>query len=170
MATYSATSTYGYCQYTVLADQTLEGFVTFYDLTTVSAAHIHSAVDGEPILVWLATSKQWETGVAQATPLANCPCCVPGKCSNPTCSLQSPPGTPRTKRSSRTTCHFKVSPPVCGITDASGCGICPWVSQGTVLNFHGYDFQYVKNGCPTGGSPGADMLESVPFTLLVTKP
>jgi hypothetical protein len=167
MTTYSATGTYGYCQYTVLPDQTLEGFINFYDLRTLSAIHIHSAIDGNPILVWLATSKQWQTGVAQATPLANCPCCTPG-CSNPTCSLIAPPCTPRTATRSFTTYRFKVSPSSCNNTGTDpACGTCPWISQGTLLNFHGKDFQYVKNGCPSAGSPGADMIESIPFTLLI---
>lgn len=166
MTTYAAQSIYGYCQYTVLPDDTLEGFINFYDLhgsVPISAAHIHSAVDGEPVLVWLLTSKQWENGVAQATPGGNCPCCRPGKCAN-RCTLQAPSGTPYAKNASYTTYTFHVSPPSTCTAPDTGCGLCPWISQGTLLNFHGKDFQFIKNGCPVGSTPGADMVDSVPFT------
>lgn len=156
--TYIAQTPYGVCTYQQLSNGTLKGSIQFTDLSGVSAVHIHSAASGNPILVWLATSCQWEAGVAQTTPLANAPCCARGS-SNPNCSLKAPPGTPYTKRASYTTFSFCVPLP-------EGCTgeTCPWTSEGTLLNFHGYDFQYMKKGCPSSGTPGADMILSVPFT------
>ena len=166
---FSAVSIYGICTYREYSDGTLKGSIEFFDLqgkgpdrSPVSAVHIHSAATGNPILVWLATSHEWENGVAQAAPLANAPCCVPGKkTTNPTCSLQSPSGTPLTKCSSFSKYSFCISKPV----DCEGES-CPWTREGTLLNFHGYQFQTVINGCPTKGTPGADLLVSVPFVSL----
>ena len=42
-----------------------------------------------PILFWLATSSKWEHGIKQLTPYTNYPCC-----SNKTCNLSAPKGTP----------------------------------------------------------------------------
>jgi len=159
MSKYRAESPYGVSEYTVLPDQSIEGYIRFYNLEGVSACHIHSAAGGNPILVWLATSKEWENGVAQGTPGANSPCCTPGKSG---CNLKAPPCTPQTKSSSNKYFKFKVKPSQCV------GGSCPWISSGTLLNFHGYKFQQVVNGCLTAGSPGADMISSVSYNL-VTK-
>lgn len=161
---YRAVSQYGICEYQVSANQTLSGFIQFNSLQGVSAVHIHSAVDGEPILVWLATSREWNEGVAQGTPGANAPCCSPCKAG---CNLIAPSCTPLTKYSSNQRFYFCVPIPVACLDAASNGGTCPWISQGTVLNFHGYNFQQVHNGCLTPGTPGADMIESVPFNLVV---
>ena len=158
MSIYRAISTYGESEYKVLPDQSIEGYIKFKNLEGVSACHIHSAAGNNPILVWLATSKEWEQGVAQGTPGSNAPCCVPGKKG---CTLGAPPCTPESKNSSFKIFRFKVQP--------SSCvgGTCPWISQGTLLNFHGYNFQKVVNGCLTEGTPGADMISSVSYNLVL---
>jgi len=160
---FRAVSVYGICEYRVCADQTITGFIQYNNLQGVSAVHIHSAIDGEPILVWLATSREWTDGVAQGTPGANAPCC--SRCTSG-CNLIAPAGTPITKYSSYQRFHFRVPIPA-ACRDVAANGTCPWISQGTVLNFHGYDFQQVRNGCLTPGTPGADMIESVPFNPVV---
>lgn len=151
---YRAESPYGVAEYRVLPDQSIEGFIRFGNLTGVSACHIHSAAGNNPILVWLASSPEWENGVAQGTPGANSPCCQPGQKG---CTILAPRGTPCSKTSSGQTFRFAARP-----TQCPG-GTCPWISEGTLLNFHGYQFQQVVNGCMTGGSPGADMISSVAF-------
>jgi hypothetical protein len=158
MSIYRAVSPYGESEYKVLPDQSIEGYIKFKNLEGVSASHIHSAAGNNPILVWLATSKEWEQGVAQGTPGSNAPCCTPGKKG---CTLGAPPCTPQSKNSSFKIFRFKVQP-----TSCVG-GTCPWISEGTLLNFHGYNFQKVVNGCLTQGTPGADMISSVPYNLVL---
>jgi len=158
MSKYRAITPYGESEYTVLPDQSISGYIKFYNLKNVSAAHIHSAVDNNPILVWLLTSEEWESGVAQGTPGSNSPCCKPGKKG---CDLKASRCTPQAKNSSHRIFRFSASPSQCP------GGQCPWISQGTLLNFHGNQFQQVQNGCLTGGSPGADMIASVPYTLVL---
>lgn len=76
------------------------------------------------------------------------------------CTLRAPLGTPLTKYSSGKTYKFSASKPsTCQGTDNS----CPWINSGTILNFHGYEFQRVRHGCVTNGSPSADVISSVPF-------
>lgn len=77
--TFRAVSPYGSVEYKVMLDQSIKGRVIFNDLVNVSACHIHSNTTEEPIIVWLATSKAWSRGIAQATPAANAPCCTPGR-------------------------------------------------------------------------------------------
>lgn len=40
----------------------------------------------------------------------------------------------------------------------------PWISKGTLLDSHGFNFQQLINGVLTNQAPGADMLENIPFT------
>jgi hypothetical protein len=160
MSVYKAISPYGESEITVFQDQSIKGFIKFNNLDKVSAVHIHSSEGNNPILVWLATSNEWENGVAQGTPGANSPCCIPGKLG---CTLNAPPGTPLTNCYSNKTFLFQCNPP----NQCVG-GTCPWISDGLLLNFHGYNFQQVVNGCLTLGTPGADMISSVPYTLIST--
>lgn len=155
---FRAISKFAVVEYEVLCDRSIEGVVHFKNLDGVSAIHIQSAARKNPILVWLATSEEWDHGIAQRTPGSNGPCCYK---ENGQCDLVAPCGTPNTKSASFKKMKFRMEPPrMC----KDGC--CPWVSKGTVLKIHGYCFQKLEKGCPTRGRPGRDVLESVCFEKL----
>lgn len=156
---FTALSKYAKATYTVNNNNdTIRVKVKFNDLKDVSAIHIHTNNNGTagPIIASLVTSKEWQLGVAQNTPLGNSPCC---SANNKMCSLIAVEGTPYTENVQNTTVTFKFKKDFCG-------NKCPWISNGTFLNAHGYNFQKVIDGCPTNEEPGADMIESVPFTLV----
>jgi len=132
--------------------------VKFNNLKGVSAIHIHANDNGSPgpIIAWLVTSNEWQLGVTQNTPGENLPCC---SSTNKLCSLIAPEETPYTENVQNTTVTFDFKKDFCG-------NKCPWISDGTFLVIHGYNFQKIINGCPTNEVPGIDVLEAVPFTLV----
>jgi hypothetical protein len=129
------------------------GNAIFKDLSNVSAIHIHSNLTNMPILVWLATSREWENGVAQATPLNNSPCCFVNY--NNKCSLTAPYNVPNTKYSSFTNFNFCVELNACNPQE------CDWKTVDFLVNVHGYDFGRVDNGCPNNLEPSAAMIYSL---------
>ena len=176
MATFVAETPYVNVTFTYFSDGRVTGAMQTFDLDgetsssePISAVHIHSAVNtssvNEPILVWLLTSEEWNAGVLQNTPLVNYPCCAPNESSsgmNNMCTAIAPPNTPLTRYSSNSTLTFDHMLSYCPHST------CPSVCKGTLLNIHGYSFQQVYYGCPTGGQPGLDMILSVPFTRIMT--
>jgi hypothetical protein len=135
--------------------------VKYKDLTGVSALHIHVNNNGMPgpILGWLGTTEAWQRGVAQNTAGSNSPCCTKN---NPKCNLVAPAGTPFLTKEMEGTEQDFVFYKQCG---KSVCNAkLPWISQGTLLDSHGFNFQQLINGVLTNQAPGADMLENVPFT------
>jgi len=154
VSSYTATTPYASIEFSVESTR-IFGMVHFKDLTNVSAIHIHSDLPGAPILVWLATSPQWERGVAQTTPLANYPCCLTPNSQK--CSLLSPYWVPYTQDCSYSCFPFDVSIEMCGQQT-----LCPWQTQHFIFNIHGYDFQSMSSmGCPTSLKPGASLLSQV---------
>ena len=156
------------------APNTLYIRATFRDLSAVSAAHIHTNYQGAsgPIIVWLATSPEWQHGVLQNTPLTNSTpsyaCCVvppkatglgcrtaPSAVPSDMCTLVAPPGTPDVSGLGGKTMYYVVQKNV--------CDSCPWVSDGTFLDVHGKNFQQIYGCRVVGTTPGLDMLASVPF-------
>lgn len=138
-------------------DNKICGYAYFKDLSEVSAIHIHSNLPTMPILVWIASSQEWENGVAQATPLSNAPCCFirKGDDLQTLCSLKSPYHVPNTKFSSFTSSSFCVELEPCLSKD------CDWKKNDFVINVHGYNFASVgKSGCPDSLKPGADVISS----------
>ena len=156
---FTALSKYAKVNYTVNNNNdTIRVKVKFNNLEGVSGIHIHTNDNGSsgPIIAWLVTSKEWQLGVAQNTPLGNSPCC---SSKNKLCTLIAPDETPYTENVQNTTVTYVVKKNFCG-------NKCPWINNGTLLNVHGYNFQKVIDGCPTNEEPGADMIDSVPFTLV----
>ena len=156
------------------APNTLYIRATFRDLSTVSAAHIHTNYQGAsgPIIVWLATSPEWQHGVLQNTPLTNSTpsyaCCfvypkarelgcraAPSDAPPDTCTLVAPTGTPDVSRVGRTTVYY--------VAPKNVCEACPWINDDTFLDVHGKNFQQIYGCRVVGTSPGLDMLASVPF-------
>ena len=147
---------------------------TFRNLSTVSAAHIHTNYQGAsgPIIAWLATSPEWQHGVLQNTPLTNSTpsyaCCVvapkatglgcraaPSAAPSDMCTLAAPPGTPDVSGLGGKNVYYVIQKNV--------CDSCPWVSDGTFLDVHGKNFQQIYGCRVVGTTPGLDMLASVPF-------
>lgn len=130
----------------------------FGNVSDLSGIHIHTNDDGMsgPILAWLGTSIEWNSGITQNTPLTNYPCCS-GDCqtNNNMCLLTSPTGTPYTSELSFSTKKY--------IVKQSVCKNCPWISGGTRLDTHGKKFQQYINCKIIGDTPGIDMLESILF-------
>jgi hypothetical protein len=134
--------------------------VIYKDLKGLSAFHIHVNNNGSPgpILAWLGTTVEWQNGVAQNGQNSNSPCCT---IQNPNCSLISPPGTPYlksievpfTKKFVVYNEHVKCN------SDST----CPWINNGTLLDFHGPNFQQEYDGKLTPGVPGADMIFQATF-------
>ena len=137
--------------------ETLYITVNYKDLTGVSAIHIHTNNNGSPgpVLAWLGTSNEWQHGVAQNTPGSNAPCCTDD---NPLCVLSAPDGTPYINTLSNSTQTFTVT--------NRTCKQCPWITNGTFLDVHGFNFQKVLNGKLTSEKPGADIISNTPFTMV----
>lgn len=135
--------------------------IKYKNLSGVSAIHIHVNDNGMPgpILAWLGTSEAWQRGVAQNTPGSNSPCCTKN---NPKCNLVAPAGTPFLTKDMEGTERDFVFYKQCGTTKCKAK--LPWISQGTLLDSHGYNFQQMINGVLTSQPPGADMLENLLFT------
>ena len=135
--------------------------IKYKDLTGISAIHIHVNNNGMPgqILAWLGTTEAWQRGVAQNTAGSNSPCCTKN---NPKCDLVAPKGTPfLTKDMEGTERNFTVYKQ-CGTSKCNAT--LPWISKGTLLDSHGFNFQQLINGVLTNQAPGADMLENILFT------
>jgi len=156
------------------APNTLYIRATFRDISTVSAAHIHTNYQGAsgPIIVWLATSPEWQHGVLQNTPLTNSTpsyaCCIvppkatglgcrpaPSAVPSDMCTLVAPPGTRDVSGLGGKTVYYVIQKNV--------CDSCPWISDGTFLDVHGKNFQQIYGCRVVGTTPGIDMLASVPF-------
>ena len=137
--------------------------VIFGDVSSISGIHIHTNNDGQsgPILVWLGTSVEWDSGITQNTPLTNYPC-RKESCQemnkNDMCTLTAPLGTPSTNELSFSTKKYIVKKNV--------CDSCPWISNGTRFDVHGKDFQQYIDCQIIGETPGIDMLESALFEKL----
>ena len=151
----------------------------FYDVSSISGAHIHTNYNNNagPIIVWLATSEEWQHGVLQNTPLTNttasyacCRSCALKTCrsccqrsstrSSPNmCTLIAPPGTPDARRLSYQTVYY--------IAQKTTCGSCPWINDGTFLDVHGKQFQQVYDCTVVGTTPGVDMVDQVAFQAVV---
>ncbi len=114
----------------------------------VSAVHIHQNKHGKPgpILSWIATSDQWNSGVLQNKPNINKPCC--GK--ELKCSLVAPKGTRKVK--SNVTIKGSNS-----IRKQKGC---TGTKPGVLLVIHGKKYQYrKKNKTLSKGKPGLNIIK-----------
>lgn len=152
-----AKSKYGNVTYELTSgSKTLEVDCNFTNLQGISAIHIHTNNNGMPgpILAWLATSPEWDSGVLQNTPKTNLPCCC--NQSNSSCSLVAPPSTPLVSNLSSNSAKLKISLEGCADT-------CPLLSGETFLVFHGYNFSRIVDGKVVGTKPGIDLLEKVSF-------
>jgi hypothetical protein len=132
----------------------------FGDLTGVSAIHIHTNNNGKPgpIIAWLATTREWKSGVFQNTPGNNAPCCRPN---NPMCYLAGPAdSTPLVQSVANAEMDYVVRNDFCKSKSA-----CPWIDNGTILVIHGFNFQRIENGCMTDAPAGIDALQAVPFSV-----
>jgi len=131
---------------------------SFGNLEKVSAIHIHANDNGKPgpIIAWLATTNEWQSGVTQNTPGKNAPCCSK---QNKFCSLAAPDNTPTIKNVMNDSMSYVVSKEFCKKD-------CPWINNGTFLVVHGYDFQKVTNSCITNEKPGIDVIDAVPFAKI----
>lgn len=135
--------------------------IKYKDLTGISAIHIHVNNNGMPgpILAWLGTTEAWQRGVAQNALGSNSPSCTRN---NPKCNLVAPEGTPfLTKAMEGTERNFTFYKQ-CGTSKCNAT--LPWISKGTLLDSHGFNFQQLINGVLTNQAPGADMLENILFT------
>ena len=151
--------------FTFTDNNTVEGIIQFPNHTELSAAHIHKNVDGKPgpILIWLATSDEWEAGVAQQTPLANSPCCANAFNGNPNCTANAPPGTYNLNKVAGMTLPFKTNLNI----NSCNYGNCSPLDDFdlNLLNVHGKNFQYIQNGCVvnTNAPVGIDSLGPAPL-------
>jgi hypothetical protein len=155
--TFGSTCKYADVEYKTNSDaSTLYITVKYKDLIGVSAIHIHVNNNGSPgpILAWLGTTEEWNSGVAQNTPGANSPCC---DVVNKLCTLASPESTPNIRDLSNSTMTFTVKNNFCNKN-------CPWINNGTLLDVHGFNFQKVINGSLTKEAPGADIISNTTFT------
>jgi hypothetical protein len=130
----------------------------------VTAVHIHSNQNGQPgpILLWLLTSPQWQSGVLQLTPGKNSPCCL--QMSGSHCTLSAPIGTSYIDSVQSKQLYKKIFPKnICGEA-------CPGITMDSPFGFlvvHGDNFQTVQgNGCLSSGTPGLDVLMATPLTKL----
>jgi hypothetical protein len=160
-ATHVAKSKHAEVSYTVnrTADS-IRIHAKFGDLTGVSAIHIHTNNNGKPgpIIAWLATTREWKSGVFQNTPGNNAPCCRPN---NPMCCLAGPAdSTPLVQNVANTAMDYVVRNDFCKSKSA-----CPWINNGTILVIHGFNFQRIENGCMTDVPAGIDPLQAVPFSV-----
>ena len=135
--------------------------IKYKDLTGISAIHIHVNNNGMPgqILAWLGTTEAWQRGVAQNTAGSNSPCCTKN---NPKCNLVAPEGTPFLTKAMEGTERDFTFYKQCGTSKCNAT--LPWISKGTLLDSHGFNFQQLINGVLTNQPPGADMLENILFT------
>ena len=134
--------------------------IKYKDLDGISAIHIHVNNNGMPgqILAWLGTTEAWQRGVKQNSLGSNSPCCNKN---NPKCNLVAPKGTPFLTKDMEGTEREFVFYKQCG---SSNCTVkLPWISQGTLLDSHGFNYQQLINGVLTNDAPGLDMRENLLF-------
>ena len=170
---YEATSEYVNVKFFTSKNDTLYIKAKFFDVTKISGIHIHTNYNGSsgPIVVWLATTPEWDHGVTQNTPLTNSTptyaCCIVNNCKcnnkcikedNNMCTLVAPEKTPYMNDLSYTTQYYTI--------DKKVCPSCPWISDGTFLDIHGKNFQQIYGCKIVGTTPGIDMLESIPFVKI----
>lgn len=159
-ATHVAKSVHAEVSYTVNSTaDSIRIHAKFGDLTGVSAIHIHTNNNGKPgpIIAWLATTREWKSGVFQNTPGNNAPCCGPN---NPMCCLAGPAdSTPLVQSVANTEKDYVVRNEFCKSKSA-----CPWIDNGTILVIHGFNFQRIENGCMTDAPAGIDPLQAIPFS------
>ena len=150
--------------------------IKYKNLSGVSAIHIHVNDKGKPgpVLAWLGTTIQWQRGVAQTAQGGNSPCCTK---TNPMCILASPPniGTPfLTRELENTERSFVFENEYVGMgcqqssTEVlASCAVrCPWISNGVLLDIHGFNFQENINGKLTDKKPGADIIYQSEFVQI----
>ena len=157
---YVAKSKYVTVSYTMDNSMRMRIHAKFGDLTGVSAIHIHTNNNGKPgpIIAWLATTREWKSGVLQNTPGKNAPCCGSN---NPMCSLAGPAdSTPMIQSVANTELDYVVKNEFC-----KAKSMCPWINNGTILVVHGFNFQRVENGCLTDAPAGIDPLQAIPFAV-----
>ncbi len=162
---YIAKSEYAKVKFFVKKNGNLYIKAKFYDVSKITGIHIHTNFNGMsgPIIVWLGTTKQWQNGITQNTPLTNSTpsysCAINNNCKkNNMCTIVAPENTPHLKNLSYTTKYYKI--------DKKVCTSCPWISDGTFLDIHGKNFQYL-DGCKIiGTTPGIDMIDSIPFVKM----
>jgi hypothetical protein len=159
---YEASSEYAKVKFFIKKNGNLHIKAKFYDVSTISGIHIHTNFNGSsgPIIVWLGTTTQWQNGITQNTPLTNSTpsynCAINNNSKkNSMATIIAPENTPHLKNLSNTTQYYKINKNV--------CPSCPWITDGTFLDIHGKNFQYL-DGCKiVGTTPGIDMIDSIPF-------
>ena len=157
---YVAKSKYVTVSYT-MDNNSIRIHAKFGNLTGVSAMHIHINDNGKPgpIIAWLVTTNEWNSGVLQNTPGKNAPCCGSN---NRMCSLAGPANsTPLVKNVANAEMNYVVKNEFCKSKSA-----CPWINNGTILVVHGFNFQRVENGCLTDAPAGIDPLQAIPFAVV----
>lgn len=114
----------------------------------VSAVHIHQNKNGKPgpILSWVASSDQWNSGVLQNKRCMNKPCCSTEK----KCSLVAPKGTRKVKS------YITIN----GSNKIRKQKGCKGTKPGVLLVIHGKKFQYrKKNNTLSKGKPGLNIIK-----------
>lgn len=118
----------------------------------VSAVHIHQNKNGKPgpILSWIATTPQWNSGVLQNKKNMNKPCCSKEK----KCNLTAPLGTRKVKSNSLIKSSSK-NPKNKN---------CNGAKPGAILVIHGKKFQFMKkNKTLSKGKPGLNIIKTTNF-------
>lgn len=118
----------------------------------VSAIHIHQNKNGKPgpILSWIATTPEWNSGVLQNKKNMNKPCCSKEK----KCNLTAPLGTRKIKSNS----SIKSS------TKMPKNKNCNGAKPGAILVIHGKKFQFMKkNKTLSKGKPGLNIIKTTNF-------
>ena len=118
----------------------------------VSAVHIHQNKNGKPgpILSWIATTPEWQSGVLQNKKNMNKPCCSKEK----KCNLTAPLGTRKVKSN----CLIKKS------TKMPKNKNCKGANPGAILVIHGKKFQFMKNNKTLSkGKPGLNIIKTSKF-------
>lgn len=129
----------------------------FFSIEGISAMHIHSAQMPNPVLVWVLTSDQWQNGVAQTSFGINSPCC-----SNQQCNVVAPNNIPTVETVELNKLYKIIATPPLNCLQKNMP--CPWTSQGTLFNMHGFQFQSYDRCRLSDGMPGIDLIASIPFT------
>ena len=114
----------------------------------VSAVHIHQNKNGQPgpILSWVASSDQWNSGVLQNKRGTNKPCCA----NEIKCSLVAPKGTRKLKSNISINGSNKIK-------KQKGC---KGTKPGLFLVIHGKNFQFKKkNKTLSKGKPGLNIIK-----------
>ena len=118
----------------------------------VSAIHIHQNKNGKPgpILSWIATTPEWNSGVLQNKKNMNKPCCSKEK----KCNLTAPLGTRKVKSNSSIKKSIKMPKNK----------NCNGAKPGAILVIHGKQFQFTKkNKTLSKGKPGLNIIKTTNF-------